>query len=202
MNARSSRRFGGVAEQGWSFRPISVTSARSRVRDAKRKTELPEPRPSAAVQSACRIASRWTRRSCAPVRLAPSRRLREEVITVHDLPPLRFRDEGTLTRAAAAGARCASRIITPSRFAQREISSLLGIDEVDIDVIPYGISLEYLTGDPASDMELAELGICVPFILPGRRRSHRAEESRRAIGGLEAAGLSASKPVSRPLRPS
>jgi alpha-1,3-rhamnosyl/mannosyltransferase len=74
-----------------------------------------------------------------------------EVVTIHDLPPLRFSDEGRLTRSAAAGARRAARVIVPSKFAATELAELLGIG--DAVVIPYGLSAD-CSALPATDREL------------------------------------------------
>jgi glycosyltransferase involved in cell wall biosynthesis len=111
-----------------------------------------------------------------------------EVVTVHDLPPLRFPDEGQLATASAAGARRAVRVICPSRFAADEVSELLGVTE--IDVIPYGVSADYADSAAATDDELAALGIDRPFVL------HAAGASaRKNLPGLAAAwrDLSASR---------
>lgn len=94
-----------------------------------------------------------------------------EVVTVHDVPPLRFLDEGRLTKAAAASARRAQRVTCLSRFAADEVSELLGVTA--IDVIPYGVSADYAVSLPASDEALVALGIDRPFIMHAAGASAR-----------------------------
>jgi glycosyltransferase involved in cell wall biosynthesis len=86
-----------------------------------------------------------------------------EVITIHDLPPLRFSDEGTLPSSAAEGARRAAGIICPSDFAASEVKELLGVERVW--VIPYGLSDLYAGARPCPDADLAGLGIERPFLM-------------------------------------
>jgi alpha-1,3-rhamnosyl/mannosyltransferase len=100
-----------------------------------------------------------------------------EVVTVHDVPPLRFPDEGPLTRAAVVSARRARRVIVPSEFAASEARELLGVSEVT--VIPYGVSEDYSGAAPATDAQLAALGITEPFFI------HAAGSSlRKNLAGL------------------
>jgi glycosyltransferase involved in cell wall biosynthesis len=94
-----------------------------------------------------------------------------EVVTVHDVPPLRFPDEGALTKAAAASARRARRVICPSRFAADEVSALLGVTA--IDVIPYGVSADYAGSLPTSEAALVALGIDRPFVMHAAGASAR-----------------------------
>ncbi len=86
-----------------------------------------------------------------------------EVVTIHDLPPLRFPDEGRLTRSAAAGAQRAARVIVPSRFAGEELAELIGVS--DVEIVPYGLSAEYVDSVEATDDDLLAVGICPPFLL-------------------------------------
>ena len=85
-----------------------------------------------------------------------------EVVTIHDLPPLRFPDEGRLTRSAATGARRAVRVIVPSAFAATEVDDLLGI--ADAVVIPHGLSA-HCSSPAATEVELSAQGITGPFLL-------------------------------------
>ena len=152
-----------IADPEWSFEAVTVASARANVPDAKRvSARLSNVAPLALSRAMgralygnpdlvhrldLRLPAAWGR----------------EVITVHDLPPLRFPDEGVLTRSAVASARRASRIIAPSRFAADEIEALLGVD--DVAVIPNGISSHYFESVAATDDELAALGVCAPFVM-------------------------------------
>ena len=58
------------------------------------------------------------------------------VVPIHDLPPLRFPDEGSLPTWAGRLARAAQAVITPSEFGRREIVELLGVDDTKVHVIP------------------------------------------------------------------
>ncbi|HLX33021.1 MAG TPA: glycosyltransferase [Gaiellaceae bacterium] len=93
------------------------------------------------------------------LRCPPARQ--PEVVTIHDLPPLRFDDEGSLPGWAARSAREAAAVICPSEFAAAEVRELLGVET--IHVVPYGIDAERPA--PLSGAELEQLGLRPPFIL-------------------------------------
>lgn len=95
------------------------------------------------------------------LRLPPT--LGSEVITIHDLPPLRYHDEGSIPRSASAGARRAAAVICPSSFAAEEVHVLLGATR--ISVIPYGLSDLYVRPNPMGSNELSLIGVRRPFIL-------------------------------------
>lgn len=82
-----------------------------------------------------------------------------EIITIHDLPPLRFPDEGTIPRSAAAGARRARSIIVPSEFARREIVELLDVDDHLVHVVPYGLAPEFASPTPADEPTRRSFGL-------------------------------------------
>lgn len=86
-----------------------------------------------------------------------------EVVTAHDLPPLRFPDEGTMPASVAAGARRARAVIVPSEFAADELQELLGVRRPV--VVPYGLSRVYAAPRPAPDELLESLGVREPFVL-------------------------------------
>jgi len=84
-----------------------------------------------------------------------------EVVTVHDLAPLRFDDEGTISRRALRSLARARAVICPSQFAADEVRDLAGVDGAV--VIPNGI-------DPAVWSEADEgmldgLDLPSPFVL-------------------------------------
>jgi glycosyltransferase involved in cell wall biosynthesis len=83
------------------------------------------------------------------------------VVTIHDLPPLRFDDEGTLPRWAAASARAAAAVICPSEFAAAEVRELLDVEEVR--VVPYG--MDALDVPALTEEELRDAGLSRPFVL-------------------------------------
>jgi glycosyltransferase involved in cell wall biosynthesis len=82
-------------------------------------------------------------------------------VTIHDLPPLRFRDEGTMPRSAAAGARRARRVICPSRFAADEVEELLQVPASKIRVIPNGVDEIFFD----VDIEAPSVTPSGPFVL-------------------------------------
>jgi alpha-1,3-rhamnosyl/mannosyltransferase len=105
---------------------------------------------------------------------------RREVVTIHDLPPLRFDDEGSLPRWAARSARAAVVVICPSEFAAEETRELLGLHRVR--VVPNGVDSSIAATEPFSAAELAQLGVRTPFVL------HAGGATRRKnLDGLAAA---------------
>ena len=82
---------------------------------------------------------------------------RREVLTIHDLPPLRYDDEGSLPGWAAHSARVAATVICPSEFAAQEVRELLGVRRTR--VIPNGVDPERAAAEPLSQSELANLGL-------------------------------------------
>ena len=88
-----------------------------------------------------------------------------EIVTIHDLPPFHFSDEGTVPRSAAAGARRAARVICPSAFAADEITSLLGVEPDRIRVIPNGVGAEFGSTPAASAVDLRALGIAGRYVV-------------------------------------
>ncbi len=152
-----------VAGPEWSFEAVTVTAARSNIAGARRTSmrlnnmaplwlsrilgRTLYGKPDLVHRFDLRLPAAWGR----------------EVLTVHDLPPLRFPDEGTLTRSAKAGIRRAARVVVPSRFGASEVVDLMGVDAIEI--ISYGVSADYLTQATATDAELKALGIGVPFLI-------------------------------------
>lgn len=86
-----------------------------------------------------------------------------EVVTVHDLPPLRFDDEGTLPRWAAASARRSRLAICPSTFAADEVSALLG--QTKVRVVPNGVGHAFRRAPVGRPEILARLGLDGRFVL-------------------------------------
>jgi glycosyltransferase involved in cell wall biosynthesis len=95
------------------------------------------------------------------LRCPPSRHV--EVITIHDLPPLRFDDEGSIPSWAARSAREAAAIICPSHFAAEEVRSLLGARH--IHVIPYGMDASRSVAKPFGLSDLADVGLDQPLVV-------------------------------------
>jgi glycosyltransferase involved in cell wall biosynthesis len=148
-------------ELGWSVTERTVVPFRSRLRGEVRVPQrltrlLPLPLARSlggTLYGRSELVHRLDLR-CPPA-------LRREVLTIHDLPPLRFDDEGTLPRWGAASARAAAAVICPSEFAAAEVRELLGVEHVH--VVPYGIDSADAT--PLSEEELHEVGLSRPFVL-------------------------------------
>jgi alpha-1,3-rhamnosyl/mannosyltransferase len=169
----------GAEHAGFTFERVPVTSARSEITGARR---FPARINRSAPLWVSRLAGRYLYGQPRLVhrfdlRLPAATGL--EVVTVHDLPPLRFGDEGRLTRSALDGARRAARIIAPSSFAAGEITAATG--RTDVEVIPYGVSADYRAGTAANDAELAALGITCPFVLHAAGASDR--KNLRGLAG-------------------
>jgi glycosyltransferase involved in cell wall biosynthesis len=94
------------------------------------------------------------------LRLPPAGR---EVVTVHDLPPRRFADEGVVPRSAAESLKRAHAVICPSQFAASEVRELLGAER--LTVIPYGVSAAFRDVESANVEELHRLGITQPYFI-------------------------------------
>ena len=104
---------------------------------------------------------------------------RPAVYTIHDLPPARFDDEGTLPRWAQQAAASAQAIVTPSEFARRELVELLGLSPAKVHVVPNGYEQEvfHAAVAPAHADALAAHGLHSPFLLyagGGTRRKNVA----------------------------
>jgi glycosyltransferase involved in cell wall biosynthesis len=143
------------------FRPMS--SIRAGIQDARR---YPSRLLDVAPLAVARAIGWMEYRNCDLVhrldlRLPPASG--PELVTIHDLPPLRFPDEGSVPASAAAGARRAIGVICPSAFTASEVSELLGVRRTW--VIPYGVSALYADAHPMPEVDLARLGIRRPFVV-------------------------------------
>jgi alpha-1,3-rhamnosyl/mannosyltransferase len=150
------------AQDGWVFTSRRVVSLRSRDRGVRLPLRAVAAAPSLAAglvgqfaYGRARLAHRFDLR--LPPRLGP------EVVTVHDLPPLRFPDEGHLSQRAIASARAAVGVICPSQFAADEVTTLLRPRRVW--VIPNGVGEEVARAVPMGAGELAARGIGGPYVL-------------------------------------
>lgn len=122
----------------WAFTPRTVSALRS---TAGADVRLPLGLLGQAPPIVARGLGAWAGRGAEHVhrfdlRLPPSRAA--EVVTVHDLPPLRFDDEGALPRWSVLSAKKARLVICPSEFAASEVADLLGV--VGAVVVPNGVS--------------------------------------------------------------
>ena len=86
-----------------------------------------------------------------------------EVLTIHDVVPLRFPDEGQLPSDAVSSARRAAVVICPSQFAADEVAEQLGV--ASPVAIHNGVNRRFFGAEPLPDAELAALGIVPPLVL-------------------------------------
>ncbi len=86
-----------------------------------------------------------------------------EILTVHDLAPWRFDDEGHLADSARREAARAEVVICPSQFAADEVAEQLGI--ANTVAIPNGVDDVFFDPRPLSAEELHALGVRAPFVL-------------------------------------
>lgn len=169
-----------VAPVEWTFASTTVASIRSQMDpDVRFPMQLLNHAPAAVAAVSGRL--RYPRADLMhrfDLRIPPGRL--PEVVTVHDLPPARFSDEGSLPRFALESARRATGIICPSRFAEAEIRELCGAERVW--VVPYGLSEEFHDPSPLAEAELRGLGV------NGRYVVHAAgATSRKNLPALAAA---------------
>lgn len=89
------------------------------------------------------------------------------IYTIHDLPPARFGDEGTIPAWAKQAVNAARFVHVPSQFAADELRELLGVPENKMRVIPYGCERDVFHPGvpPASAGQLGRLGIRGPFLV-------------------------------------
>lgn len=159
-----------AAEAGddWTFSRSTVGSLRRAAGASVRFPAILRERGPRWLTPALRRGSRRTLVHRFDLRLPPAPR---EVVTVHDLPPRRFPDEGRLPDWCLESARRAREVIVPSEFARNEVATLTGAQ--NITVIPYGLSPEFQSPEAADADELAALGITGPFVV------HAAGATRR-----------------------
>lgn len=86
-----------------------------------------------------------------------------EVLTVHDLAPLRFPDEGELPNDASSSAQRAAAVVCPSQFSADEVASQLGVAAPV--VLHGGVDERFFGAAPLDEDTLATLGISPPFVL-------------------------------------
>lgn len=153
-----------LAGADWQFSRIELGSLRSATATRRYPARLygMVPLPVARLLGAAVYRSRSLLHRF-DLRVPPA--LGPEIITIHDLPPLRYPDEGSLPASAAAGARRASLIICPSTFAADEVTELLGVDRDRVRVIFNGIGPAFASPEPADDSELMRHGINGPFVV-------------------------------------
>jgi glycosyltransferase involved in cell wall biosynthesis len=116
---------------------------------------LPSPAAQLAIRAFvphCRIYHR------CDLRLPPMPR--REVLTIHDTAWVHFADEGAPPPSAGKTVRRAAAVIAPSAFAAEEIRACFGVEAT---VIHNGVDEDVWQAEPASENELAQLGLRTPF---------------------------------------
>lgn len=164
-----------LEDPGWSFRSSSVGSGRSGATYAVPQRILNHRRGAAVVGGLTARRSDLVHR----FDLRVPRPRQPHVLTLHDLPPRRFPDEGHLPDWCGDPVPDVE-VICPSSFAASEVEELLGATRVT--VIPYGVRPSFQRPTPAGPEVLSELGITRPFFV------HAAGVTRRKnLEGLAAA---------------
>lgn len=80
-----------------------------------------------------------------------------ELVTVHDIAPLRFQDEGRIPKSAAHDLRAARKVIAPSDFAAGELCDTFGLSNVE--VIYNGYDRRFASTAPIGHADRTSLGI-------------------------------------------
>ena len=156
----------------WDLRAEVVRSLRSSLPGTIRVPLLPD-NPRARLFR--RLAGAYLSRRKASVRHRLDLRLpplrQPEVLTVHDLAPWHFDDEGTVAADAESSLRRASVVVAPSQFSAAEISERFRLRSVR--VIPNGVPEDLGSYPPLAAAELAALGIDRPFVLHAGGATYR-----------------------------
>ncbi len=154
------RRSSQPEQQPWTFESLAVASLRqpkpADVRVPRRLMATERPR-------LARVLGRHAYRGAEHVhrfdlRLPPASV--PEVVTVHDLPPLRFPDEGQLPGWALRSAVAARVVICPSQFAADEVVTFTGATRVV--VVPNGIGASFRAPAPGAQVSALVDG---PYVL-------------------------------------
>ncbi|MGE9781583.1 glycosyltransferase [Janibacter sp. G368] len=156
-----------LEEPGWDFRASSVGGGRSEATLRVPHRVLNHGVGAALVGSALALRHDLVHRFDLRV---PGPR-RPHVLTMHDLPPARFPDEGSLPPWCMAPLRDDVQVICPSEFAASEVTELL--DARHVTVIPYGVRPSFRQPQPLPTQDLRDLGVTRPFFV------HAAGVTRR-----------------------
>ena len=174
------RSLSAAAAEGWLWRRLRVTSLRSPLTAERRlPMGLMERLPLGLQRVITRpFYGRADLYHRLDLRLpaGPGR----ELLTVHDLAPLRFEDEGSLPRSALRSIRDAAGVVCPSRFAAEEVRHLA--EPRRVFVVPNGVNPAFAAADPLNDASLARLGLRRPFILHAGGCSRRKNLAGLAEG--------------------
>ncbi|QNF93452.1 glycosyltransferase [Janibacter sp. YB324] len=156
-----------LAEPGWDFRASSVGSGRSAATLRIPQRVLDDRRGARLVGAATGLRHDLVHRF--DLRVPPARG--PHVLTMHDLPPMRFPDEGRLPAWCTEPLPSDVEVICPSDFAASEVTELVGARRVT--VIPYGVRPSFRQPAPSSPEDQRALGVSRPFFV------HAAGVTRR-----------------------
>jgi glycosyltransferase involved in cell wall biosynthesis len=106
-----------------------------------------------------------------------------EIVTVYDVAPLRFGDEGQMPRSAARSIQRADAIICPSRFSATEISDCYGRD--DAHVIPPAVDPSLFTVTKPTRTDLYDVGLSGRWVLHSGGATLRKNLARLAAAWPE-----------------
>ncbi len=156
-------RAAGELGDGWAVDRIEVRTLRSPLPGTAR---VPSRLMSEAPASMRRAAGRFLYRGHDLVhrfdlRLPPAPA--PEVLTIHDVVPWRFPDEGMPPSDAASSARRAAVVVCPSQFSADEVAAQLGVRAPV--AVPNGVDRAFFDAVALSEDELARFGIRPPFVL-------------------------------------
>ena len=147
-----------LAQPGWEFTAASVGSGRSAASHRVPQRILNHRVGAKAVGALTTVRSDLVHR----FDLRVPRPVGPHVLTLHDLPPLRFPDEGHLPPWCSDPIPDVQ-VICPSQFAAAEVTELLGAQHVS--VIPYGVRPSFQQPEPLEPSALAALGVTRPFFV-------------------------------------
>jgi glycosyltransferase involved in cell wall biosynthesis len=88
---------------------------------------------------------------------------RHDVVTIHDLAPVFFDDEGSLPKASFTAAKRSAGVICPSHYIATQVRDLIGVERVW--VTPYAVHDIFTIRHPMVEAEFAALGITNPYVL-------------------------------------
>ena len=153
----------GPAAPDWEVSHFEVSSLRSPVRaDARIPARLfAGPSPSVRRAVGRLLYRRFDIVHRLDLRLPPAPH--PEILTVHDVVPWIFADEGLPPSDGASSARRADVVICPSQFSADEVTARFGVAKAV--AIPNGVSPEFQRAEPLPGARLAELGVPRPFVL-------------------------------------
>ncbi len=170
----------GLDEPGWRFRASSVGSGRSKATYRIPQRILNNRLGARLVGTAASLQADLVHR----FDLRVPRPRGPHVLTLHDLPPRRFPDEGHLPDWCGDPIPDVQ-VICPSKFAADEVADLLGAKNVT--VIPYGVRPSFQRPTPMHAAGLAALGVTRPFFVHAAGVTQRKNLEGLAVAWEKAA---------------